>query len=178
MHFDIWKLADYNIIISLLFLTAAWRWGDWRNWQKYYPTILFVIVVSFAYGYMTYNQPLWQFESPLLKNTLSDIFVTLIGYSSIVLIFLPHYPEGLYKRIVYIFLWTVLHITLFELVSLKLGFFSFHNGWNIRYAVLFDCLMFPMLQVHQKKPLKAWIITIALTIAGVFWFGLSITKMK
>ena len=94
MHFDIWKLADFNIIASLFFLVAAWRWGDWRNWQKYYPTILFIMFVNYANGYITYNQPLWQFESPLLKTTLSDIFVSLLAYPSTVLLFLPRYPNG------------------------------------------------------------------------------------
>ena len=178
MHFDIWKLAEYNIITSLLFLSAAWRWGNWRNWQKYYPTILFVMVINFAYGYITYNQPLWQIESPLLKTTLSDFFVTLIGYPSIVLLFLSHYPAGIYKRIIYISLWALLHLMLVEVVSLQLGFFSYHNGWNIRYALLFEFLMFPMFRIHYKKPLLAWIITFALTAVGGLWFGLSISNMK
>jgi hypothetical protein len=27
-----------------LFLFAAIKWGDWRKWRNYYPTILFFMV--------------------------------------------------------------------------------------------------------------------------------------
>lgn len=178
MHFDIWKLADFNIMVSLLILAAAWRWGNWRNWQKYYPTILFFILADYAYGYITYNQPLWQYESPLLKTTLSDLFVSLIGYPSLILLFLQYYPKGIYKRIVYISLWVILHFTLIELLALKLGFFSYHNGWNVWYAFLFDCFMFPMFRLHYKKPLIVWIITFIMFIALFSFFHISISNMK
>ncbi len=177
MHFNFWKLADFYIIVSLIFLVAAWRWGDWRNWQKYYPTILFFILGNFAYGYITYDHPLWEHESPLFKSTLSDIFITLISFPALVLIFLPHYPNGRYKRIGYILIWVVLS-TAFEWIALKLGFFSYHNGWNTWHSVLFNFIMFPLLRLHHTKPLPAWIMAILAAIVICLSFNISLSKLK
>lgn len=177
-HSDIWKLADYNLIVTLIFLVAAWRWGDWRNWQIYYPTFIYFILNDFGYGYVTYNQPLWQYESYLLNTTLSDILITVIGYPSIILLFLTYYPKGFRKRIVYIAIWGTLYFIFVELVSHKLGFITYHNGWNIYYAFLFVYSLFPMFRLHHKKPLVAWIIASSLAMVSYLWFGLSISKMK
>ena len=40
---SILKFLDFQIAVSLAALLAAWRWSDWRNWKKYYPTILYSI---------------------------------------------------------------------------------------------------------------------------------------
>jgi len=33
-----------NFVYGFLYLFAAWKWGDWKNWREYYPTILFFII--------------------------------------------------------------------------------------------------------------------------------------
>ncbi|WP_223292278.1 hypothetical protein [Salipaludibacillus neizhouensis] len=50
---------------SLLILTGCF--GDWGNWRKYYPTILFIVLVClFAYA-LTYDQPLWLYHGIFLS---------------------------------------------------------------------------------------------------------------
>ena len=177
MHFTFWKLADFNIIASLFFLIAAWKWGDWHNWRKYYPTIIFFLLINYAYGYITYNYPLWQFESPLLKTTLCDIFVSIVAYPSTILLFLPHYPNTLYKRIFYILMWVTLY-SILEFFSFKLGFFSYHNGWNMWWSVLFNGLMFPIFRLHHQNPLYAWSFTLILAVAILLFFNFPCSSMK
>lgn len=179
MSFEMWKLADLNIIAPLPFLAAAWRWGDWRHWRKYYPTILFFLVVYFAYGYITYNQPLWQLESPLLKSTLSDVYVALVGQSAAVLLFLSRYPRTLYRQVLYIAMWVALYSAI-ELAAFQINYISYHNGWNLWYSVLFNCFMFPILRLHHTNILRAWLLTfaIAIAIAMIMFFDISLSKMK
>lgn len=171
------KLADFNIIVSLLFPIAAWKWGDWRNWHKYYPTILFFILANFAYGYITYNHPLWEFESPLLKTTLCDVFVSFVAYPSTILLLLPHFPDKWHKQIVYILAWVIL-FTILEVFSLKLGFFSYYNGWTIWWSALFNCVMFPILILHHHKPLSAWCITLITAVVILILFDIPFSSMK
>lgn len=30
-------------LLACLFILVCYKWGDWRNWKTYYPTILFLI---------------------------------------------------------------------------------------------------------------------------------------
>lgn len=175
--FTLSKLIDFNIIVSLFFLVAALLWGDWRNWKQYYPTILFFLLGNFIADYITYNHPLWEFESPLLKNTLSNVFVAFVAYPSTVLLFLPHFPDKWNKQIVYVLEWVMLY-SMLEFISYRLGFFSYHNGWTIWWSILFNCALFPLLRLHHKNPLIAWIITSIMTIIILLFFDVPFKSMK
>lgn len=48
----------FRIILVLVFVIIAWKWGDWKNWKLYYPTILFMILGDFVYIFLTYKKPL------------------------------------------------------------------------------------------------------------------------
>lgn len=171
------KLLDFQIIVSIIIAVFAWKIGDWKNWKLYYPTILYFIVGEFLYGLLCYNYMLWSFESPLLKKTFSEILIAFVFYPSTVLIYLPHMPSGLIKRIPYILLWVGI-FTITEEISLLLGFFSYHNGWNIWLSVLFNSAMFPMLWLHYKRPLWACILLIAAAGIGLVMFNVPISSMK
>jgi hypothetical protein len=170
-------LVDYQIIVSAIMALAAWRLGDWRNWKLYYPTILYFIVGEFLYGLLCYNYPLWSFESPLLKSTLSEILIAFVFYPSTILIYLPHMPAAPAKKIAYMLLWVgIFSIT--EEVSYRLGFFSYHNGWSIWLSVLFNCTMFPLLWLHYRKPLWACALLVVFAAAGLAVFRVPLDSMK
>ena len=38
---------DFQIVVTLIIVVIARKWGDWRNWKQYYPTILFFIATDF-----------------------------------------------------------------------------------------------------------------------------------
>lgn len=135
------------------------------------------MLVNFAYGYITYNYPLWKFESPFLKSTLSTVFITLTTYPSTILLFLPHYPNKWDRKIVYTLKWVTIY-SILEFTSIKLGYFTHHNGWTMWWSVLFNCVMFPTLRLHHQKPLFAWIVTIILAVAILHFWGLSFSSMK
>jgi hypothetical protein len=142
----------FHIVFTILCVLAAWKWGDRHNWKLYYPTILFVISGHYIYEFISYNKPLWLFESRLLGHTLSSMLIAFIVYPSLTIIYLPHFPKKILRMFFYISAW-VLFISTTEYVSFFLGYFSYHNGWNIWWSLLFNTIWFPMVRLHHEKPI-------------------------
>lgn len=168
---------DYQIIVTVIMMAAAWKWGDWKNWRLYYPTILFYIAVDFSYVLISYNYPLWEFESQLLKTTFSDILISCVFVPATILVYLYHFPESLINKILYILMWVALY-SLTELFSYLLGFFSYHNGWNLGWSVLFNCVMFPMLYLHHKSPPKAIVLSLFCAVIMIIFWKIPIGSVK
>lgn len=170
-------ITDYQIIVTIVMLLFAWKWGDWKNWKLYYPTMLFFALGDFTYGLLTYNYPLWEFESPLLKTTLSDLLISLVFFPATILIYLPHYPKTFIKQALYILMFISVY-TIVEKVSYLLGFFSYHNGWSIGWSILFNFMMFPLLYLHHKKPHWAILVAVAVAISILAYFKVPYNTMK
>ncbi|MCD8508623.1 MAG: hypothetical protein LRY73_01060 [Bacillus sp. (in: Bacteria)] len=160
-----------HLFIKIIFVAAAWRWGDWRNgnWQKYYPTILFFIIGDLFYNFIFYNYPLWEFDEiiPLLQY---DSFLVMsfmfLRYPATVLIFLGRFPKGLLKGGLWIGLWVFIYIGL-EVIDLYMGLIQHHNDWNLWWSLLFDVILFVMLKIHHHRPLVAWVLSIVCSV--VLW---------
>lgn len=152
----------FRIILFGFSIFSAWRWGDWKNWGKYYPTILFFILNSMLYNLLYFNNPLWRFEplAPLdtifFNNTLVSLAVSLIVFPSMALIFLGTYPDKKKTaQLAYIALWVIIS-SLIELMAVVFGGITYHNGWNFILSVLFNIIMFTFIRLHYLKPLAAW----------------------
>lgn len=171
-------LTDYQIIVTITMVISAWKFGDWRNWKLYYSTIQFYIIGAFLYSLLTYNYPLWEFESPLLKTTFSDILISFVFAPASILIYLYRFPKKkLIKQILYILFWVIIY-SLVEIFSYIFGFFSYHNSWTIWWSILFNCAMFPLLWIHYKKPLWAVSLLLIYTTVGLILFKIPISSMK
>ena len=177
MFFHFLKFFDYQIFVTVILILIAWRWGDWRNWSRYYATILFFIVGDFACTILTYQYPLWQFESALLKVTGSEFLIIAVFFPATLLVFLPHYPKEKRKQVWYILAWVVIY-TAIEWISFLSGFFSYHNGWNILWSALFNLLMFPLLILHQRKPPLAWLLGLIFAFCLLIYFKVPFSSMK
>lgn len=97
----------------VLFLLAAIRWGDLRNWRKYYPTVLFMIIFNLLYQVLGSQHPLWLFEKswPFPNHTISSLVVTFTVFPATVLLYLSHFPATrLFKAVSYILLWNVVYL--------------------------------------------------------------------
>jgi hypothetical protein len=157
-----------RLIIFTVFLFSAWRWGDWKNWTRYYSTILFVILVSILETLITHNHFLWKFHPdpfmPFLYNHfLISIAMAFVVFSSTVLIYLGNYPKNK-KQFAYVLMWVLIY-SVVEVITSNFGLLSYHNGWSIFWSVVINIIMFPLIRLHYTRPLLTWFITF-----GVFAF--------
>lgn len=147
-----------HLIYNLAFILALYRWGDWRNWKQYYPTIIFFILMDLFANVLTYNHPLWLFHDVFSeKHTVIALTIMFMRYPSIIMIFLKYFyqTDNINKRVFHFIFWVLLYMTL-EYVNLQLGFITHHNKWNMGSSFLFYIAMFTTLAIHYKKPLLAW----------------------
>jgi hypothetical protein len=175
-------MFDFHIILSLLSIVIAWKWGDWRNWKLYYPTILYMILGDLSYIIATSNRPLWQYESQIFKGEFSEFVIAFVAFPSTCLVFFACYSKVVKsEKIVYVplfFLFSASLYTSIEWLSYRLGFFSYHNGWNIYWSFAFNCMMFPLLLLHYKKPLLVWLPSIILAVLLIYFFNLPFHIIK
>ncbi|WP_409348186.1 CBO0543 family protein [Paenibacillus gyeongsangnamensis] len=173
-----------HVILHLVFVLAAWRWGDWRNWRKYYSTILYLIVVDLLYNFLTYNYPLWKFNPVSFdkyiysNHTLITLGIDFVNFPAIVLMYLGNFPKGKVKRLFYVLAWVSLN-SIIEFASLiTIKGISHYNGWSLWWSLVLNLIFYFMLWVHYLRPLLAWGISIGLLVIFILYFGVPIQAMK
>ncbi|TLS53805.1 hypothetical protein FE782_00120 [Paenibacillus antri] len=159
---------------------CAWRWGDWRNWRTYLPTIHYFIIFDLLYNLFTWNHRLWEYPSPpnLLPNHLTmNLFIMFIFYPSFILIYLYRYPEGssVAARVKYVLSWAALW-AVWELCMNALGQCVYRHGWNFGWSAAFLLVMIPMLRLHYKNPLAAYALSIPITVFLLLWFQVPVLQ--
>jgi hypothetical protein len=164
-------------LASPFFVFSCWKWGDWKNWKLYYPTILYMILVNFLTHYITAHYPLWEYNYKFLNSTLIDIFVSFTVFPSTVILYLSHYPKKKSKQLMYILLWASLFFLL-EAICSYLGFFVHKNGWSLWWSAGFDIGIFIMIRLHYKHPLLAWPISAAMMAISFYILKLPIGTMR
>ena len=159
--------------IGIGWIYVAYRAGDWRNWRKYYPTILFFWCGDLIYNIVFYKKPLWVFENPAFSHQFTDLLSLFIVFTCTVLIFIPRYPKPFGKQLVYLGYWILLYSGI-EWIFYVLGGITYENGWNIWWSVLHNVYQFILLIIHQSKPILAWVLSIIILfiIASVFHVSL------
>jgi hypothetical protein len=87
------------IFMNAFYLIIGFIWGDWRNWKKYYPTILFFIIGDFLYNFLLYKKSMWFFHDLILPNhTMITLLTMIISYTGTVLIYLGRFPKSWKNR--------------------------------------------------------------------------------
>lgn len=165
------------LILAPIFVLCCWKWGDWKNWKGYYPTILYFILLDFLTNFLTANYPLWEFKHSMINHTLADILISFTVFPSTVMLYLPYYPKKLLKQVAYISFWIILYV-LIELVSFKTGTIVYKNGWNIWWSVAFEVEIFVMLRFFYKHPLLAWPVSWILMAITLIILKLPISNMR
>ncbi len=170
-----------TLVVAFLTIFAAWRFGNWRDWRKYYPTILFTVIVNFLITILTYNHSLWHFEKTLFipNHVLADIFMKFLNYPAIVLLYLSRYPYNsrLPRQLTYLISWVVV-FSLIEWMFVCTKITTYHNGWNIWWSIVVWVFMFIGFRIHHTRPLWAWLLCFVGTAFLIFYFHLPITKLK
>ncbi|MEE3952222.1 CBO0543 family protein [Peribacillus frigoritolerans] len=171
-----------HFVFIALFLFAGIKWGDWRRWRDYYPTILFFIIGDLLYSCLLYNHQLWAFQetffgmSILRNDTIISLIIMFTRYPLTILIYLGRFPQTRVKQAFWMFFWIICY-SLIEYLNLKyLNLINHYNGWNIWWSVLFNIAMFSILRIHYKKPLLAWGVSIVWIL--ILWNVLNIPIEK
>ena len=165
-----------TIVLSLLYAAACYKWGAWRRWREYYPTILYAIIGDLAYNFVFHDHTLWLYDS-FFNHTTMDIIAAFFLFPSVIILFLTHWPTIWFKKILYVLAWAAAN-TLFEFVSVLLDTFHYDHGWGVLWSFALLVGTFVMLRVHYKKPLLAWPISAVLGVATAFLFGLPFDALK
>ncbi|MBB6453108.1 hypothetical protein HNQ94_001556 [Salirhabdus euzebyi] len=163
-----------HVATALFVLFAVWKWGDWRNWEKYHTTMLYFAVGNLLYNFLTANYFLWRLDADFLSNhTVTEILYTLIIFPGTAMLFLCNMPKDKHRRNIHIIKWISIY-ALWELGFVFTKSIEYQYGWTYWWSVSFDIFMFPMLLLHHKKPLIAYLLSIPIGIFFLWWFDVPV----
>lgn len=133
-------------------LSTSFFIGEWKNWRKFHPTLMYWIICTFLYEFLTYTHPLWIYRPDVFINhTITSLFVIFIIYPAALYLYLPYFPK---KRILYIVLYILSWATFASIMEwVYSDHFLYQNGWNLKWSFVMNMLMFSMLKLHYHKPL-------------------------
>lgn len=157
-----WLVLLFRVCLLSGFLLSAWKWGDWKNWHKYYATILFVMVVNLSAGYISYHHPLWIYNDDAIFTTEMSIeyLNTYLALPAVTLVYLSKFPlTGIASKCAYMLMWVIVFSTI-EYIDTRIAGLSYSNGWEFKYSIVFDCFMFLIIRTHYIRPFWGWLIAI------------------
>ncbi|MTI49586.1 CBO0543 family protein [Sporosalibacterium faouarense] len=133
--------------------------GDWRNWRKYYPTILFLIAGNLFYNHMVQDMRLWEWTTPFFTHQFSSALWSFTVYPTMVLIYMPYYPkEKSYIKQILFILCYVVGFSMIEYILYYFKHITYQNGWKYLHSIAVYFLMFSIMIVHHRRPIIAWLI--------------------
>lgn len=158
------------VVLSVLSLTTCYKWGAWKRWREFYPTILYVIIGDLTYNYVFHDYPLWAYDT-ILGGVLSCLIIYFIIYPPVTILFLTHYPLSRKKQALYILAWAA-GGTLIETGALLADGINYYRGWNLFWSFTLFVGLFSFARLHYKRPLLTWAISFLCGIAISLIFGL------
>ncbi|KAA0549836.1 hypothetical protein FZW96_00335 [Bacillus sp. BGMRC 2118] len=167
-----------HIFLALLSLLAVWWRGDYRKWRTYYPTLQYIAIGNLTYNFLCASHWLWQLSPDItwFNHSLLEMSYTFITFPLTALMFLSRYPKGQgFMRILRHYIFWILLYVLIEYILMIRGGILYKYGWNLGWSALFDCIMFPFLYLHHKKPLLTLLLSVPMTIFWVWFFDIPIT---
>jgi hypothetical protein len=148
-----------RVVMGSLFIFSAYKWGDWKNLRRYYPTMLFFGMGDLIYHIVFCEKTLWRFELDLLAKPINELFVIFAIFFPTVLLYISRFPNKRSLKIAYILFWILLYMGI-EIFTLKIGMLTHHNGWTIWWSLLHNTVQFLLVFLHHKNPVWAWIIAL------------------
>jgi hypothetical protein len=167
----------FYITLSFVSILACYKWGDWANWEKYYPTILFFITGDLIYNILFRKKLLWRYNGKNINHTMTNMMMVSTVYPATVLMYIYNYPKDIMHQIVYMLMWISL-FTVFEYISCKLNYFKHSFGWNIKCSAIFNIGLFILLNLHHGNPLIAWLIAMAALIITLKIFKVNVLELE
>lgn len=163
-----------HLLINFLTLVSVWIWGNWKEWKKYHPTMIFICFINMLYSFISFDYHLWYLSSGnLLSYKLIEILNTSIFLPGTALIFLSRYPQSLKKQIIYLLKWIVLYLIIEQSLVLTKSI-TYQNNWSFGWSIVFDIILFPSLYLHYRNPVVAYIEFFIVTLLGVIYFHIPV----
>lgn len=159
-----------HIGTGILSILCAWKWGDWKNWRKYESTMIYVAMCNLLYNFLYHDHLLWQYKP---HHICSDALATYIILPATCLIFLSNLPDKVSGQLIKIIKFITIYF-LFEEAYQKYGRLVYNYGWNILWSLAWLCMMFPMLILHHKKPLVAYVASMIAVIIMLLLFPINL----
>lgn len=163
-----------NIILLTLYAFIGWKYGNWKEFKSFYPTLLFLIIGDLLYQFLLYDHTMWKFhavgrieEQLNFNHTIIALSKMAIQYPVTIAVFLGRLSYNKKQQILSILLWSGIYILTGWTAHVS-GVLRYYNGWSFGWDVLFNLMMFTMLFIHHKKPLLAWILTVPIVL-GLWW---------
>ncbi|WP_449539755.1 CBO0543 family protein [Ferdinandcohnia sp. Marseille-Q9671] len=173
-----------HLVYNATLLLAAVKWGDWKGWRSYYPTILFFIMGDLLKNFLFHDYLLWTYQETIFaenlfsNHTFISLMIMYISYPATILIYLGRFPKERWKQLVWIVFWIFIYVTI-EYINLEyLHLIKHHNGWSMPWSILFNIVMFPMLLLHHKKPLVTWGLSVLWILFLFTMFPLPLDMIK
>lgn len=170
-----------RLVLPFIYIIGTWRFADWRNWRKYYPTILFIISVDFFISVLMYEYPLWTFRGSFIipNHTIADFTLTFVTFPCLTLLYLSLYPYHArwLKQVFYIGVWFIVEVSteyLFRCAKL----ISYSHGWNFGWSCVVWIFLFIGLRLHQTRPLWAWGLCFVCSVFLILYFHIPVTKFR
>ncbi|MBM6618811.1 CBO0543 family protein [Bacillus suaedaesalsae] len=166
-----------HIIITLLLILLAFLKGNWRDWQKYSTTIMYVIICNLLYNVICQDYYLWRYEPDFLlhSHSLTDLLYSFFCLPAITLVYLTHYPNNtpFSKQFQYIVIW-VIGSLIVEYPIYKFDRLLLLNGYEYWMEVIFYSLMYSMIRLHQSKPLLTYGLSVIIAVFMIWYFDVPI----
>lgn len=161
-----------NLILAVIVIVVAMVKGDWRNWEKYYPTMLYTSLASFLYEFISHSHyHLWEIRKDSIFNLMNVHFIhNLLINPLTALIYLSNFPSIPIKKIPYIMKWILVFLVI-EWVGTQFEMLSYHNGWHLGWSALFVIIMFLMMRLHHVHKLWALILSVLCALFYLFCFN-------
>lgn len=146
------------VFIALVWVIAFYK-SDWRRWQDYHATILFIIAADFLVSLITYKHTLWDLSSELGGHVVNDFLLAVFFFPPSILLYFTYFPErkGIFQKSFYLMFWVLL-FTCIEVIEYFLDNITYDNNWGFSASFAFNIALFIALTVHQKWPFFAYFL--------------------
>jgi hypothetical protein len=168
-----WKgeLTIFPFVLGCLCLFSSWRWGDWRNLEKYYPTLLYVLLCNLIYKVIALSQfHLWQARDDIMGQPLAFFYYTFFTFIPGVFLYLSNYSDSIKKQIFHIVKWLSIFMGV-EWIGYKyFNAINYFNGWTIWWSLIFDLMMLILIRIHFVNYKIGFLLSIPCTFFYLWWF--------
>jgi hypothetical protein len=170
----------YLLFVIVVWILFAYKFVDWSQWGKQYPTILYFMVINLTYNVLYYNYTLWAFRgitAEWLTHSIINMAFTYFICPVGLIIYLQRFPQKTKSQFLYISIWVAFYTVIQTLFAHK-GMYVYDNGWSGWYNIFLNTILFVILYIHYRNPVRAIILSIPLSILFYVFFPFPLDSLK